>query len=199
MRRYFSPSSVSKESVFALSSVHKKRWRIINPSELQPVYSLTRSASQPIKPYDAEVNIADHNVEKGATTFKKAHRRRGSEPLVSHSQKYIKHDFDCEKQNTELQNGNESYPMGCCSTTFYKDGWLDICCGPEITINITYNGHNSDMSHVGSSDDMVPSQVLIDINAPQVLLRVFGTLARDLLSLKVYTYLFFNIVKCINF
>ncbi|XP_019853101.1 PREDICTED: uncharacterized protein KIAA1109-like isoform X3 [Amphimedon queenslandica] len=184
VRRYFSPSSVSKESVFALSSVHKKRWRIINPSELHPVYSLTRSASQPIKPCDAEVNIVDRNIEKGTTSFKKAHRRRGSEPLVSHSQKYMKHDFDYDKQNTELQNGNESFPMGCCLTTFYKDGWLDICCGPEITINITYNGHNSDMSHVGSSNDMVPSQVLIDINAPQVLLRVFGTLARDLLSLK---------------
>lgn len=160
-------------------------------TDLQPLHSLTRSASQPIKPYDAELDGSKHNVERG-TFFRKSHCRRGSEPLVPQFLKSFKFDFDVDGKNIQPQKPpkTKTFPMGCCLTTSHNNGWLDIGCGPEITIEITYRGHNSDMRHVSSGGAMNPSQMFVDINAPQVLLRVFGTLARDLLSLKVFLCMF---------
>ena len=78
----------------------------------------------------------------------------------------------------------ECFPMGSCDSTLYERGWLNIACGPSITIEIDYNGHHHHPS-AGQHTPLLPNQLQVEIEAPVVLLRVFGCLARDLLGLKV--------------
>lgn len=78
----------------------------------------------------------------------------------------------------------ECFPMGCCTTTMYDKGWLDIACGPAITIDIEYTSHNHE-PRPGDHTPLLPNVLRVDIDAPVVLVRVFGCLARDLLGLKV--------------
>ena len=66
----------------------------------------------------------------------------------------------------------------------YDKGWLDLACGPTITIDIDYTSHNHDPT-AGQHTPLLPNLLHVDIDAPTVLLRVFGCLARDLLGLKV--------------
>ena len=74
--------------------------------------------------------------------------------------------------------------MGSCDSTLYERGWLDIACGPSISIDVSYCGHHH---HPGKGEHtpLLPNQLHVEIVAPVVLLRVFGCLARDLLALKV--------------
>lgn len=78
----------------------------------------------------------------------------------------------------------ECFPMGSCESTLYERGWLDLACGPSISIEIDYCGHGHNPKP-GQHIPLLPSQLHVDITAPVVLLRVFGCLARDLLALKV--------------
>lgn len=80
--------------------------------------------------------------------------------------------------------GNECFPMGYCWETQYEAGWLDLGCGPMLTIDINYYGHNSDPC-LDTSGRLMPSLVTVAVDAPTVYIRVFGFLARDLLCLKV--------------
>ena len=79
---------------------------------------------------------------------------------------------------------NELFPMGYCSVTRRDIGWVDLACGPSISISINYSSHNHDVGR-GDSTPLKPNLLNIDIDAPIVLLRVFGCLGRDLLGLKV--------------
>ena len=93
---------------------------------------------------------------------------------------------------------NEQFPMGYRNETQYEKGWLDIACGPSITIDITYCSHAHDV-RPGKDAKLKPNLLVVDIDAPTVLLRVFGSLARDLLALKVSTQLVFLCVcMCFN-
>ena len=85
---------------------------------------------------------------------------------------------DEEVRDTEL------FPMGYCGVTKLDNGWIDLACGPSISIVIDYNSHNHDV-RPGTSTPFTPNVLHIDIDAPVVLLRVFGCLGRDLLALKV--------------
>ena len=106
---------------------------------------------------------------------------RGSEP--PQSPEYLKEKAGDVKLDSKLVD-KECFPMGCCETTLYERGWLDIACGPSISIKIEYSGHHHNPA-VGQHTPLLPNQLHIDIEAPAVLLRVFGCLARDLLALKV--------------
>ena len=74
--------------------------------------------------------------------------------------------------------------MGYRGETKYESGWLDIACGSSISININYHSHNHD-PRTGKDMRQVPNVLNVDIDAPTVVLRVFGCLARDLLAVKV--------------
>ena len=214
VRRYFPPSSATRECAFALSSANRDRWRIMEPPEDRSPHSyhpLTRSMSQPIEPllpFSQRERSGSGSGLIDKEEFIRTHRRRGSEPLLSHSQ--VRHVPLVPKYDSGLMEGiteesdeqldgqrivspvkvsnRELFPMGYRSETLYDAGWLDLGCGPSITIDITYLGHNSDATHEeeGSKNkNMVPSLLKVEVDAPCVLLRVFGSLARDLLALKV--------------
>ena len=97
-----------------------------------------------------------------------------------------------EEEDNELIGGaapgglqdNELFPMGYCGVTRRDGGWVDLACGPSISISINYSSHNHDVGR-GDSTPLKPNLLNIDIDAPVVLLRVFGCLGRDLLGLKV--------------
>ena len=81
-------------------------------------------------------------------------------------------------QGKEALN-RETFPMGYRRHTAAEDGWVDMACGPSISITIGYvsRGHHSNPA--------LPNTMQISITAPTVLLRVYGFLATDLLALKV--------------
>lgn len=85
-------------------------------------------------------------------------------------------------QEEELEE-KECFPMGCRQMTHYENGWLDIACGPTISIEIEYCSH-AHSPKAGQHTPLLPNLLHVDIDAPTVLLRVFGSLARDLLGLK---------------
>ena len=76
----------------------------------------------------------------------------------------------------------ESIPMGYRGVTQYRDGWVDLASGPSITIAIDYTSHAHDTTP-GQYTRLHPNIMHIDIEAPVVLIRVFGFLGRDLLAL----------------
>lgn len=78
----------------------------------------------------------------------------------------------------------ECFAMGSRDSTQYELGWLDIVCGPTITISIEYSSHHHDPSP-GDHTPLLPNALHVDVDAPVALVRVFGCLARDLLGLKV--------------
>jgi hypothetical protein len=85
-----------------------------------------------------------------------------------------------EVQTAEVKEteSKEAFPMGYRGHTSLKDGWVDLACGPSISLNINY------VSRAHHMDRALPSSLQVDIGAPTVLLRVFGFLATDLLALK---------------
>lgn len=95
----------------------------------------------------------------------------------------IPHSDTPVETNEEGFDVREFFPMGCRAETLYERGWLDIACGPSISIDIEYCGHQHHSSP-GPHTTLLPNCVKVDIDAPQVLLRAFGCLARDLLCLK---------------
>ena len=96
--------------------------------------------------------------------------------------------LDMEEQDQEEEPpgeiDTEVFPMGFRGTTLYEEGWLDIGCGPSLSITINYSSHIHD-TRPGPCTSMMPNVLTVDVDAPTVLLRVFGCLARDLLALKV--------------
>jgi hypothetical protein len=78
----------------------------------------------------------------------------------------------------------ECFPMGSRISTLYEKGWLDIACGPSITIDIQYSSNDHNPSP-GDHTPLLPNVLRVNVDAPVALIRVFGCLARDLLGLKV--------------
>ena len=81
-------------------------------------------------------------------------------------------------RSSEADN-KETFPMGYRGHTLLEDGWVDLACGPSISLTIDYVGHTH------HANLFLPNSMHIDISAPSVLLRVFGFLTTDLLALKV--------------
>ena len=102
-------------------------------------------------------------------------------------------DDDNERLRGSVPGGlqdNELFPMGYRGVTRRDSGWVDLACGPSISISIDYSSHNHDVGR-GHSTPLKPNLLNIDVDAPVVLLRVFGCLGRDLLALKVRNCFFF--------
>ena len=106
----------------------------------------------------------------------------------------LSHDMDAPREEEEEVRetaceeeqlaDTQRFPMGYCGVTKLESGWIDLACGPSISIVIDYSSHSHDVKK-GSSTPLVPNLLNIDIDSPVVLLRVFGFLGRDLLALKV--------------
>jgi hypothetical protein len=88
-----------------------------------------------------------------------------------------------EEEEEEGLVDKECFPMGCRNTTLYEKGWIDLACGPSIIIDIKYSGHHHN-PQAGDHAPLLPSELHVDIDVPEALIRVFGCLARDLLGLK---------------
>ncbi len=190
-----------------------------------PETKLLRSVSQPLEPIQdivhasiAEPRPLGSEIPR-ADSFKRTHIRRGSEPALSKRQIHniplremggmgllLEEPEEEETQFNEKMSKpspmpargaglNEFFPMGYRSETQYEEGWLDIGCGPDLTIKISYHGHNYDPAYLpdhahsqeGSEEEkrLVPNEVSVEVEASSVLLRVFGSLAKDLVALKV--------------
>lgn len=110
----------------------------------------------------------------------------GSGSLLSQESEGEKVEVEGERASVDVDktHDKELFPMGYCGVTRLEDGWIDLACGPSISIAINYQSHNHDV-HPGHSTPLSPNVLNIDIDAPIVLLRVFGCLGRDLLALKV--------------
>ena len=87
---------------------------------------------------------------------------------------------DSESAN-QASADREAFPMGYRGHTCLEDGWVDLACGPSISLLIHYTSRNH------HHDLEVPHTLHVDVSAPCVLLRVFGFLATDLLGLKVFS------------
>ena len=81
----------------------------------------------------------------------------------------------------------KAFPMGYRGHTRMEDGWVDLACGPVISLVIQYTSRNH------HSDSELPHTLHVNISSPCVLLRVFGFLATDLLGLKV-----FSVPQCLS-
>ena len=234
VRHYAPPSSVARDSMFALSAANRYRWRILDPlsaptlapqPEEQPRQS--GSSSQPRSTTSAVVqsgsSYSSHNplssqVSSNSETDREQARllttsaQEQARLLTTSAQEHVisapiigdaiplevltrKMDTPTPDpvtpiatQSTTPARGDhleshELFPMGCRSETLYERGWLDLACGPSITIDIEYRGCQHD-PRPGSCTPLAPSSLHVDIDAPQVLVRVFGCLGRDLLGLK---------------
>jgi len=120
LRRYVPPSCTTKDSIFALSSVNKHRWRW--PNHL-------------------------HTQEGGAN-----------------------------------DSSRGQFPLGWIQNTTYQDGWVDLACSQSISIQVKY----SNFANCAERDNgFRPNVLKVDVEVPDIVLRIFGVLARDLLGLKV--------------
>ena len=179
---------------------------------LEPIQDIVHASIAEPRPLSGDTQRAD--------SFKRTHIRRGSEPALSKRQIHniplremggmgllLEEPEEEETHFNEKMSKppapvpdkgaglNEFFPMGYRSETQYEEGWLDIGCGPDLTIKISYHGHNYDPAYLpdhahspeGSEEEkrLVPNEVSVEVEASSVLLRVFGSLAKDLVALKV--------------
>lgn len=77
--------------------------------------------------------------------------------------------------------------MGYRGHTHLENGWVDLACGPSLSLAIDY------VSRSHHPSPTLPNTMQVDINAPTVLLRAFGFLITDLLALKVSHHVLFGV------
>ncbi len=185
------------------------------PKDRTPIVEkkLIRSVSQPLETFELYPEGVNSEGMPLEGRFRRTHMRRGSEPLLTVAQTrsipmkqrgdemghLLEDSGNNETAETEFtekllkpsgfERSNEFFPMGYRKETIYDDGWIDIGCGPDLMIEISYKGHNYDPTHFDDGRDneqrLVPSEVHVNVEASSVLLRVFGSLAKDLLALRV--------------
>lgn len=206
VRHYSPPSCSTRESLFALSSSNKHRWRVLECKEepkqpkedkQHPGDKCTTASSTPSVRSKLDISIltldSDKDKDKeslGAATPKFG-RTPGTKLLTGDGASAIStsHEEQLQQANVpdtqpEKPMDHELFPMGYRGETKYESGWLDIACGPSISISITYYSHHHD-DRPGKHVRQMPNVLNIDVDVPTVLLRVLGCLARDLLALKV--------------
>lgn len=207
VRHYVPPSCSTRESLFALSSTNKHRWRVMefqeepkSPREREKkeppsaAHSASSSPSVRSKTAVSKASSLDSELDrdkappsskpKGASRFWIGDSTSGSldDGLGKPTEQSAGRTEDSTAPG-ELPD-NELFPMGYRGETRYQSGWLDLACGPTIAISITYYSHNHD-AEPGEQLKLKPNVLSIDIDAPTVVFRVFGCFARDLLALKV--------------
>ena len=147
------PSSTSREAILALSSANKYRWRVMK----------TKSAATSSPPH------AETSSSTAASTQPQASFTISSSQSEESLQQLLEQGLE----------DTQHFPMGYRRHTRSEDGWVDLACGPSISISILY------LSRAHHPNEALPNSLRIDVDSPKVLLRVFGFLARDLLALKV--------------
>ena len=76
----------------------------------------------------------------------------------------------------------EKFPLGWVRNTTYQDGWVDLACSSNMSIHLTHCNYGHSFEH---GVEYRPNVLQVDIEVPNIMLRIFGVLARDLLGLKV--------------
>lgn len=92
----------------------------------------------------------------------------------------------------EMEN-REAFPIGYRGHTHLEDGWVDLASGPSLSLAIGY------MGRAHHPNPALPNSLQVDIDAPTVLLRVFGFLVTDLLALKVSSTLLVPCTCVLNY
>lgn len=232
VRHYAPPSSSSRESLFALSSANRYRWRVMkstpppptekkvkkedngfswtdlsrtsDPSRPGPT-SLDSSCSDP--PDKERVQLLGHSnvssqqhiitapiiVDPNSSSLALELGEEGKESAHIHAVGVVDKEEEGDVVPVPRLVDKECFPMGSCDVTCYEGGWLDLACGPSITIDIEYCSHHHDPSS-GEHTPLLPNLLRVDIDAPVALVRVFGCLARDLLGLKVGSLVYHIII-----
>ncbi len=192
VRHYVPPSSATKQSIFALSSLNKHRWRSMNMPEERPgVTEVTHSQPAPSNPspVTVEVTTPGHHIISAPVigalpsptklaSFRPPSSLGRTTPVKAHHTSLT--DLG-EPYANELPD-YEFIPMGYRGVTQYRDGWVDLASGPSITIAIDYISHAHDTTP-GQYTRLHPNIMNVDIEASVVLIRVFGFLGRDLVAL----------------
>ena len=82
---------------------------------------------------------------------------------------------------------HERFPIGCCISTHYEDGWLDLGAGGGITIEAHYvSKRNDDLDRkIPQGITPPPNTVSVAIVIDKPILRVFGSLGKEILAIKV--------------
>ena len=81
----------------------------------------------------------------------------------------------------------ERFPLGCCISTHYEDGWLDLGAGRGITLEAHYvSKRNDDLDgRIPQGITPPPNTVNVIVQIDKPILRVFGSLAKEILAIKV--------------
>jgi hypothetical protein len=81
---------------------------------------------------------------------------------------------------------HERFPIGCCISTHYEDGWLDLGAGGGITIEAHYvSKRNDDLDRkIPQGITPPPNTVSVAIVIDKPILRVFGSLGKEILAIK---------------
>lgn len=201
VRKFIPAHSSTKESIFALSSSNKHRWRLLEhmqtnfPEELstsnpstKTIKSKTISGSCSPSPHVKNfTNSGSLETERGGGGGGVAHLRRAATDLIMEVEQSDSVKNDAVPGPHPAEDSRECFPMGYRGETRYKDGWIDFACGPTISISVTYASHQQDMECVvaGNVQRQAPSVMNVEIGAPVVMLRVFGFLAPVILAIKV--------------
>ena len=77
----------------------------------------------------------------------------------------------------------EKFPLGWVHNTTYQDGWVDLASSSNMAIHLTHCNYTHSVVESGSS--LRPNVLQVEVEVPNIMLRIFGVLARDLLGLKV--------------
>ena len=187
VRHYVPPSSTSRESLFALSAANRHRWRTMPNKGLEEEIPANAdpclvSDASPV-PVQSNEHLSTSSLPHVITApiIGSADNFPGLSPSPPPAPSPVPAN---PVANEREMVDKECFPMGSCETTLYERGWLDIGCGPDISITVEYSSHQHNPS-CGDHTPLLPNVLRVDIDAPIVLIRVFGSLARDLLGLKV--------------
>lgn len=91
-------------------------------------------------------------------------------------------------------SSREQFPLGWVQNTTYQDGWVDLASSHAISLHVRY----SSFAYCAERQNTPQPNVLkVDVEVPDIVLRIFGVLARDLLGLKVSYSIIFSYCYCI--
>ena len=180
VRRYIPPSCSTRDSLLALSSSNKHRWRVFPPPkqpEQRPPWRGTVASSESRGSTPSVRSRTDQRSDQRLSVSREAISSPGTQSREATLESLV------EPLEPELAD-NEHFPGGYRGETRHESGWLDYACGPSISINITYHSHLHDVKPDPRGRPH-PNALVVDVDAPTVLFRVFGSFGRDLLALKV--------------
>lgn len=186
VRRYIPPSCSTRDSLLALSAANKHRWRVFPPPkrpEQRPALRGTVASSESRGSTPSLRSRTDQQRSERSDQRLSVSREAISSPGSRSREGTLESSLLGEPPEPAPPD-NERFPSGYRGETRLEGGWLDYACGPSISLRIAYHSHLHD-ARPGPRGRPHPNTLLVDVDAPTVLFRVFGSFGRDLLALKV--------------